>query len=583
MQVYDFDQKKTAYLLRSDNEKVKINWYRWVNNQQLAVSALYEEKQRQARFYKTRMFIMDYTKPNEKARMVIDVERLRRSGRIKAYPQFVDSVIDWMDDDPEHIMMQVDTDLPAQPSVYKVNVNDYSRSRVERGKRQVRHWMTDQQTLLRLGIAVDYDNGDTRVIIRDDEASDWKTLFSYNSMNDKGFYPKGFALDPNVLYYAAYKGDYLALYKMQLDTRESELVYADENYDVDGSLIYSRKTGEAIGVSHTQADNGEYYWQPRWSALQKMLDEALPEFTNTILSFSADETRYILHSETQGEPPYLSLGNTNTHKIDGLFNLYPQLVGLNTPDHKKITYKARDGLEIEAYLTLPNHGKPPYPTVIHPHGGPGARDFDGFNYWIAYFTSRGYAVLRPNFRGSTGYGYEFANAQMKSWGLQMQDDITDATQWMIENGHADNKKICIVGGSYGGYAALMATVKTPDMFACAVSINGVSDLTYLERNSRYFLNHEFIQNQIGDDSDDLQARSPLYHADKIKTPVLLVHGEEDRSVHVKHSRRMAEALEDNDHPAFKYVELEAGDQYLSIQRNRHRFFAEMDIFLQRYL
>ncbi len=583
LQVYDFDKRKTAYLLRSDNEKVKINWYRWVNNHQLAISALYEEKQRQARFYKTRMYIMDYTKPDEKPRMVIDVERLRRSGRIKVYPQYVDSVIDWMDDDPEHIMMQVDTDMPAQPSVYKVNVNDYSRTRITRGKREVRQWMTDQQSTLRLGIAVDYDNGDTRVLIRDNEDSDWKTLFSYNKMNEKGFYPKGFGLDPNILYYAAYNGDYLALYKMQLDTRESELVYADENYDVDGSLIYSPKTGEAIGITHTQADNGEYYWQPRWASLQTMLDEALPEFTNTILSFSADETHYILHSETQGEPPYLSLGNTQTQKIDGLFNLYPQLVGLNIPENKQITYKARDGLEIEAYLTLPNRGKPPYPTIIHPHGGPGARDVDGFNYWIAYFTSRGYAVLRPNFRGSTGYGYEFANAQMKSWGLQMQDDITDATQWMIENGHADNEKICIVGGSYGGYAALMATVKTPDLFACAVSVNGVSDLTYLERNSRYFLNHAFVQNQIGDDREDLKARSPLYHAKKIKTPVLLVHGEEDRSVYVTHSRRMAEALKDNEHPAFKYVELEAGDHYLSIQRNRHRFFAEMDTFLNRYL
>ncbi|QCZ95054.1 alpha/beta hydrolase family protein [Salinimonas iocasae] len=583
LQVYDFKKGSTDYLLRSDNEKVKISWYRWVNNTKLAVSALYEVKQRHVKFHKTRMFIMDYTKPDEKLRTIIDVDRLRKTSRLKVNPQYLDSVVDWLDDDPDHIMMQVDTNTVATPSVFKINVNTFHRTRIERAKRKVRDWITDQQSALRLGIARNYDNGETEVIVRENEEADWETLFSYNAMNEKGMYPKGFGLDPNILYYTAYKGDFLALYKMTLDNRKSELVYADDNYDVDGSLIYSPKTGEAIGINHPQAKNGEYYWQPRWAKLQTMLDKALPEFTNTILSFNADETYYILHSEMDGTPPYISLGNTKTNKIDGLFNLYPQLAGQTIPANEKVTYKARDGLEIEAYLTLPVTGKPPYPTVIHPHGGPGARDFDGFNYWIAYFTSRGYAVLRPNFRGSTGYGYEFANAQMKGWGLQMQDDITDATNWMIEKGHADKEKICIVGGSYGGYAALMATVKTPDLFACAISVNGVSDLKYLERNARNFVNHEFVKNQIGDNSDDLEARSPLYHAEKITTPVLLVHGEEDRRVSVRHSRMMAEELEDHDHPAFKYVELEAGDHHLSIQRNRHRFFAEMDAFLNQYL
>ncbi len=171
---------------------------------------------------------------------------------------------------------------------------------------------------------------------------------------------------------------------------------------------------------------------------------------------------------------------------------------------------------------------------------------------------------------------------MKGWGLAMQDDITDAANWMVEQGYAEQDNMCIVGASYGGYAALMATVKTPDLFKCAVSFAGVSSLKHIVIHSRRFLNNEFVKNQIGDDFDDLEARSPYYHAKGIKTPILLVHGEEDRVVRPLHSRYMADELEDYD-KTFKYVELESGDHSLSIQRNRHRFFAEMDAFLKQYL
>lgn len=583
LQVYDFATQTPHYLLRSDGEKVKINWFHWVNSQQVAVSALYEVKQRGVRYYKTRMYIIDYAQGGANLRPVVNVDRMLERRRAAQSPQYLDKVVDWLKDDPQHILMAIDNDVAHMPSVYKVNVNNFRLQRIERGKRHIRHWMTDQQARLRLGIAQNYDNGERRVFIRANEEADWQELFAYNALTDKAISPKGFGLNPNILYYTAYQGDLKALFKMDLTNRTSKLVFADPNYDVDGGLIYSPETGEAIGVHHATASGGKHFWTPRWARLQTSLDKAMPDFNNTLVSFSQDETHYILYSKSDGLPPYYSLGNTQTNKLTVLFNSYPHLAGLTLPTHQPITYTARDGLTIEGYLTLPVHGEPPYPTIIHPHGGPGARDFDGFDIWLAYFTHRGYAVLRPNFRGSTGYGWEFAQARMQGWGLQMQDDVTDATHWLVKQGLADPDKLCIVGGSYGGYAALMATVKTPNLFRCAVSINGVSDLPALVRENRRFLNYEFVKQQLGEDSDDMEARSPYYHADKITTPVLLVHGEEDRSVPVKQSRRMAEALEDEEHPAFRYVELEAGDHYLSLQRNRHRTFAEMDQFLSRYL
>lgn len=580
---FDIISGKTFYLLKSDNEKVKINWFRWANDDRLVISARYESRQGTQRFYETRLYSMRFDDQGEEPVNLIDWRRLSSRFRSSNHtPQFQDRVIDWLPDDPDHILMSIDLETQLLPSVYKVSVEDARMSRIERGKRQIREWTTDQQGNVRIGEALDYESGERTVYYRKTADDDWETLFEYNAMKEKGFYPRGFAFDPNILYYSAYKGDYLALYKMDLTTKESTEVYADPDYDVDGSLIYSPVTRDAIGVNHAQAENGEYYWDDRYDALQRGLDMSLPDMDNYLVSFSRDENAYILYSESDTTPGAYYLGRRKERKLDILFEQYPQIPLQILSEHSKITYTSRDGMEIEGYLSLPKTGKAPYPTVIHPHGGPGARDYDGFDYWTSFFTNRGYAVLRPNFRGSSGYGYNFEQAQMKAWGLQMQDDITDATKWMVSEGIADPEHMCIVGASYGGYAALMATVKTPDLFQCAVSFAGVSSLKHVVMRSRRFVNKEFVKNQIGDDYDDLEDRSPLYNIEPIKTPILLVHGDEDRVVEVRQSRMMADELEDED-KVFKYVELEAGDHYLSIQRNRHRLFDEMDAFLSQYL
>ena len=153
-----------------------------------------------------------------------------------------------------------------------------------------------------------------------------------------------------------------------------------------------------------------------------------------MVSTNADETLYIARVESDDAPPNYFIGDRKGKEIAHVFSQYPELNNVPLAHHKKIRYTTRDDIVIEAYLTLPTFGKAPYPTVIHPHGGPGARDYAGFDPWVAYMTSRGYAVMRPNFRGSTGYGFEFAQAQMGRWGLEMQDDITDGVNWLIKEG-----------------------------------------------------------------------------------------------------------------------------------------------------
>ena len=177
------------------------------------------------------------------------------------------------------------------------------------------------------------------------------------------------------------------------------------------------------------------------------------------------------------------LGDRDQKSLGVIANIYPQLEG-KLQGSKKVTYTARDGQKIEAYITLPEGYKEgtPCPAVIFPHGGPMARDYGGFDYWAEFFAAKGIAVLQPNFRGSSGYGREFAEEAVQRFGLTMQDDLTDAAGWLIKEEIADPKRIAIAGASYGGYAALMGAVKTPDLFRCAISFAGIGDTSMLFSN-----------------------------------------------------------------------------------------------------
>lgn len=238
-------------------------------------------------------------------------------------------------------------------------------------------------------------------------------------------------------------------------------------------------------------------------------------------------------------------------------------------------------------MTRPAQARQHAPLILLPHGGPASRNVLNFDYWTQFLASRGWAVLQVNFRGSSGYGKEFLQAGFQRWGLEMQDDLTDAAQYAIEQGIADPERICIVGGSYGGYAALMGVVKTQDLYRCAVSFAGVSDLRSLLKDKRQFLGYELgSERQLGawwSDRDRLKATSPVNHADKIRTPLLIVHGAEDRTVPVEQSRAMVEALRDAGFTRLRYVELPDGDHYLSRQDDRVTFFREMERFLATHL
>jgi dipeptidyl aminopeptidase/acylaminoacyl peptidase len=573
----DLVKGKTQYIIQTDNQKFKIGWYRWANNQMLLVSADYPVSRYGSKYTETRLLKVK-ADGSDSAVTVIMPKRKER------YAQFQNNIIDILPDEPNHILMAIDLRVANQPDVYKINLESQRIRHLEyKGKSHINNWMTDRQHRLRLGFGRD----ETRIFYRlyDLKTEKWRNIWEYEIFDAPDISPLGFGKKPNELYIRADHNGRYAIFKVDVSKADlpRELVYADKNYDIEGSLIYSKKTNDVIGVYHGEANNAKIFFEESHIAFQEAIDKAIPEAFNNISSMSADENRYILFSSNSTKPGTYFLGNRKQGSLSFVLEQYPLLSGKRLSGKTKISYQARDNTTIEGYVTLPHkNGSQHKAALIIPHGGPMARNYGGFDWFAEFFASRGYTVLEPNFRGSSGYGFDFEMASIKNWGGAMQDDLADAALWLTKNHDIGENKICIIGASYGGYASLMAAVKQQDVFRCAGSFAGVTDLELIVKKSRRFTNHKVVKKQIGDDYDKLEQQSPVNFAEKINIPVLLIHGDKDRVVDVKQSQIMHEELLDHD-KSVEYIELENGNHHLGIEENRIKTLSSFEQFLAKHL
>jgi dipeptidyl aminopeptidase/acylaminoacyl peptidase len=348
-------------------------------------------------------------------------------------------------------------------------------------------------------------------------------------------------------------------------------------------------TGRVIGAMYA-ADAYEYrYFSEENQALQAGLEKSFPGLSVHATSMDKAKDRVIVAVQGARLPPTYYFLDRKTHNATKILSAYPQLTEADLGEMKPYPYTARDGLEIPAYLTLPP-GKQAknLPTVIMPHGGPDARDVVGFDWWAQFLANRGYAVLQPNYRGSKGYGRKFTEAGLHQWGRAMNDDIADGVKKLIADGIADPKRICIVGASYGGYAALAAATFTPDLYACAMSFAGVSDLSEFMFTQRSDTGKDsqgtsFWKSRIGsdwEDSDMLKATSPALHADRVKCPILLMHGEGDTTVRINQSAIEYQALKDAGKDV-TFIRVTGEDHYLNFADTRIRMLKELEAFLKK--
>jgi dipeptidyl aminopeptidase/acylaminoacyl peptidase len=317
----------------------------------------------------------------------------------------------------------------------------------------------------------------------------------------------------------------------------------------------------------------------------KQIAGVLPNLNSYIVDETSDGHRLLILANGGNRPGayYLLTRSNGKASLSPLGAIRPQIPDDALSPVKPVTYRARDGLEIHGYLTMPRGiATGPIPFVIMPHGGPSTRDTLGFDYIAQMIASRGYGVLQPNYRGSRGFGAKFEQAGFQQWGLAMQDDLTDGTRWLIDQKLANPNRICIVGWSYGGYAALMGAIKTPDLFRCAASMAGVTDLhRRLDRasNSRFA---DLNVPRFDSDPSVIAANSPLLHADQIRIPVLLAHGRRDFTVPVADTEAMEAALRTAGKPV-EALYFANDDHYLFREGDRIAYLKALERFLKQNL
>jgi dipeptidyl aminopeptidase/acylaminoacyl peptidase len=371
---------------------------------------------------------------------------------------------------------------------------------------------------------------------------------------------------------------------LRIDERTGEVLetlHSDPDYDVTGPFLRHRRDGTPIMIGYQQDRYTERWFDPVIEARMQQLRSVIPgqPARVRIVSASNDAERLVLRTEGNGSLPSHYLFDAAAQRLVLLGRAYSQLESAVEP--VPVSYRARDGMTIPGYLTTPRQGEAPFATVVVPHGGPYLRTTEDFDYWTQFLVSRGYAVFQPDYRGSAGYGDRFLSAGFEQWGLAMQDDLIDGLDWLIDEGVADRDRVCFVGGSYGGYAALVAAYRTPDRIHCAVSFAGLTDLVGLVARLRLFRLGELTIAHVPAGEARTEA-SPVHQAHRVGVPLLLVHGDVDRSVVVDQSRAMADALEAAGKP-FRYIEQPNGDHFLSLASHRLEFLEALDDFLNEHL
>lgn len=575
--LFNVDSKKKTLLMKTNNKRFKLNWLKWANNDTLLVSARYPSRVFGTATVSTRLLKIDIeTGDNGNA---IPSSFLRKQSFV---PIIQDSIVDILPNDPDHILVALRTSREPGTAVYRINLSKNRAKRIQHAKSYVFDWFTDRQNNLRGSLY--FKDTTIKISSRQDDSKKWRELFQYESISDDAKQILGFGHNPNTLFYLAYDQGKQAVFKADISQKplKPELVYAHPEYDVSGSLIYSPTQKKVVGITNS-VGYGFHFWDQSYKAMQNGLNKALPDTDNKILSISMNERRAIVGASSDADAGAYYIWDRDKKTLDAIALKYSDLDPELMSKKQSISYEARDGLTINGYLTRPNNNNDEAgPTIVFPHGGPISYDGRGFDYWTQFFAHKGYNVLQMNFRGSSGYCFDFMKSGLQEWGGKMQTDVEDGTRWLIDQGIADPEKICVVGASYGGYAALMEAKADSGLYQCAVSFAGVTDLPYLLSSARRFVSAKTVEKMIGKNRKRLKERSPVNNTQDLNIPVLLAHGTKDRRVLIAHGRKMSKQLKKAGKNV-KYIELKDGDHFLSNEKHRLEFFKAMDIFLSRYL
>ena len=558
-------------------DDLKPRYVKWINNERFALAVRRPKEHNGTPYSVGYLFSADYV--TRDVGIVVKPNRMFR--------QFNDVVVDWLEDDPDHILMAYsDEQFNPYPDIKKVEVATGKDKTVVRGKSKIERWYTDPDGVPVIGQGQN-EKGTKRMVIRDPATGKWREDEKFPGLTeDTPIYTilKG----GRKLVIGDYNGrDTIGLYVYDLEQKRiTREVFHNDDYDV-SSVVLSKDGEEIIGAKYT----GERDQVELLGDYGTMLNDLRKKFSDYDVDY-IDQTdagdTVLFRLSAPYDPGGMYIYSYGDEYPSLIVDNYSELTPDDMGEVVALRYTARDGQKIPAFVTLPPTIKPGakiegIPFIVLPHGGPYARDSKRFDYFAQFFATRGYGVLQMNFRGSEGYGKSFADAGRDNW-VVMQEDVEDGMKFLLEKGYADPDRTCIAGWSYGGYAALMGAAKAPELYSCVIAMAALTDISAAKDDlKKYRGGRAAAKKFFGEsmkDRDVRKANSPVHVADQITVPVFLAHGDQDQNVQFSQYERMRKALKKAGVKT-TLMPFEEEDHFLSRQDNREEFFKGLEKFLKQ--
>lgn len=503
------------------------------------------------------------------------------------FDNVVTQIIDDLEAFPDEVIVGLNKRNPEIFDPYRLNIKTGALSILAENPGNIQDWICDHSGKLRL--ATTTDGLTTSLLYRETEQDAFHVVVTTNFKESLN--PLFFTFDNKNLYASSnINRDKSAIIVFDLlKGKEIEEIFSHPDVDV-YQLSYSKQRKVLTSVTYNFEKQTKHFFDEESQSDFEWLERNLKDYEVSISAYDKNENIYIIRTYSDKSLGSYYLFNRKEKSLTKITDIASWIKEEQMADMKPIKYTSRDGLAIFGYLTLPKGVEAKnLPVVINPHGGPWYRDSWGYNPEVQFLANRGYAVLQVNFRGSVGYGRSFWEASFKQWGQNMQNDITDGVQWLIDQGIADSSRIAIYGASYGGYATLSGVTQTPDLYACAIDYVGVSNLfTFMNTIPPYWkpflpMMYEMIGNP-NDEKDSLMMRasSPIFHVDKIKTPLFIAQGANDPRVNKDESDQMVDALKARGIDVIYMVKENEGHGFRN-EENKFEFYETMEQFLEKHL
>jgi len=588
--IFKFPEMKLSTQL-SFPEQDEVGNFWWVNDDRVVISIAQQSVRLEGSGSTGELFGMNADGSKKKYLFGYRAGSGGRTGRVKQKVQTDRAsafIMDRLPDNPKKVLISVtkwSTGFSSHVEACLLDVYSGRQTKKIIAATPNAQLVADQNGQIRFSFHTDDDQN--FIIHSRDPGGDW-TEFSTTAYGDAQTTPIALLDDGSLLMrHSPDEGPY-GIYRMNSESGALDEVYRHEYVDANAS---GDSNGIPFGVYTTP---GKIEFTPLqadhpWTKAVMGLQDVFPDGSPQITSATADDRLMIIHIRQDTKTPEYFLLDTQKNQLHKLFDSRPWVDDSKLAAMNPIKLTARDGVELHGYLTLPvgSDGKNE-PLIIVPHGGPhGPRDSWGYQGFEGFISAGGYAMLQVNFRGSGGYGPKFERMGHGEWATTMQDDLTDSVNWAIENGIADPDRICIFGWSYGGFAAVMSIAKEPDLYQCAVAGAGVydQDIQYEEADfaTETRWGKKYIDTVIGPTLEDRRLASPTNFVDQIKTPLLLIHGQEDQRVPIEHSWALQKAMRDAGKPEPRLVELRDEAHSPRNEKNVETMFRETLAFFDEHI